>query len=395
MPKQESTASGPNRRSLIKLGAYGICSICLAGIPGCAIIDLEDEATTPDSAGNRTQKGLIGIKRSPWFSELENSQARCELCPRLCKLQPGERAPCLVRENRDGEIYSLVFGNPALVQEDPVERKPFFHVLPGSRALSISTAGCNLACKFCEVWDMALVRPEEIYAYDIPPQQVVEHALAAGVSSVSYAFGEPVVFYEYMSAVAEMAKQAGLKNLMHTAGYIQPEPLLAIAKMIDAFNIDLKGFDPNFYLENVGGKLETVLENLLLLRDMGVHLEITTIIIPTLNDDMATIAKMCRWIATELGEDVPLHFARFYPLYQLSALPRTPVSALEQARNMALNEGLKYVYIAKVTGHEGENTYCAGCGDTVINRAGFVIEENKLSEGTCPSCDTVLPGLWS
>jgi pyruvate formate lyase activating enzyme len=309
-------------------------------------------------------------------------------------LAVGERSPCRVRENRGGVGYTLTYGNPALVQEDPIERKPFYHVAPGSRVLSIATAGCNLACHFCEVWDIALVRPEDVHNYDMPPEKVVEHALASGVRAISYAFGEPAAFYEYMASTATLAKEAGLLNLAHTAAYIRPEPLRKLCRTLDAVNVDLKSFDPDFYRSVVGGELAPVLENLILLRGEGVHLEITNIVIPTLNDDLGMIGKMCRWIADELGPDVPLHFARFYPLFRLSTLPQTPVSTLEQARETGLRAGLKFVYIAKVIGHEGENTFCPGCGQKVIKRMGFVIAEMNVGNGACNNCGTAVSGLW-
>jgi pyruvate formate lyase activating enzyme len=331
---------------------------------------------------------------SPWFTPIGDAKIRCDLCPKACELAEGERAPCRVRENRDGVGYTLAYGNPALIQEDPVERKPFFHVMPGSRALSIATAGCNLACQFCEVWDMALVAPENVHAYDMPPETLVAHAVATDVRAISYAFGEPVVFFEYMAEVAALAQEAGLLNLIHTAGYIQTEPLEELSGKLAAANIDLKSFDPSFYREVVGGELEPVLRTLKQLANDGVHVEITNIVIPTLNDDMETISEMCRWVVNELGPDVPLHFSRFYPLYRLSDLPRTPVSTLDRARETALNAGLRYVYVAKVTGHEGENTFCPDCGEAVISRVGFVIQEIKLEHGRCKHCGAEIPGRW-
>ncbi len=399
MPEKEIFTVGVNRRLILKAGAYGACIFCLAPVTGCAFFQESNQETPADPkfdpASVSTKKGLIKSELSPWFSSLDDKAVRCELCPKSCVLPVGERGHCRVRENREGEGYTLVYGNPALVQEDPVERKPFFHVLPGSRALSISTAGCNLACKFCEVWDMALVSPEEVHAYDMPPEKVIALALEGNVPSISYAFGEPVVFYEYMCAIAEKAREAGLLNLMHTAGYINPEPLLALAEKLDAVNFDLKGFNAEFYREYVGGELETALENLKSFRDSGVHIEITSIVIPTVNDDMKIIGEMCRWIAEELGPEVPLHFARFYPLYRLSNLPRTPVSTLEKAREIALEAGLKYVYLAKVTGHAAENTFCPNCAEKVVGRVGFVIEELNLENGSCNFCGSDLPGLWA
>lgn len=378
-----------NRREFLKAGAIGSGILCwIAGL------SYAREKDAPETPSGTAQKGFISPTTSPWFSRLDNARIRCDLCPRRCELAPGERAPCKVRENRNGEGYTLAFGNPALVQEDPVERKPFFHVVPGSRALSVATAGCNLACKFCEVWDIALVSPEEVHAYDMPPERLVAHARAAKVRALSYAFGEPVVFYEYVAAVAHLAKEAGLLNLMHTAGYIRPEPLKQLVGKLDAVNVDLKSFDPTFYREVVGGELEPVLDTLKLLRDAGVHIEITNIIIPTLNDNMEKIGKMCKWIADELGSDVPLHFARFYPLFKLSNLPPTPVSTLDKARHTALDSGLKFVYVARVTGHEGENTFCPGCGKTVIKRVGFVIDEMHLVDGSCEHCSAPIRGIW-
>ena len=395
MAGKNSSPDRLNRREFIKVGAAGFCTFCLVGVYGCDAEQNDQKTVSPKEPSAKTsKKGLIKTRRSPWYTELNNDKVRCDLCPKLCELDEGERALCRVRENRDGALYSLVYGNPALVQEDPVERKPFFHVLPGSRALSISTAGCNLACKFCEVWDMALVDPEEVHAYDMSPETVMNHVQAGDARSVSYAFGEPVIYYEYTSKVAELAKDAGYLNLMHTAAYIQPEPLKEIIKKMDAINVDLKGFDPQFYREYVDGELNVVLDNLKIIRDAGVHLEITNIVIPTLNDEPEKIGEMCDWIAEELGTDIPIHFARFYPLHELSALPRTPASKLDEARDIALEAGLKYAYVARVTGHDGENTFCPDCDEKVIDREGFVITELKLNKGACGFCGTELPGLW-
>lgn len=384
-----------SRRKFLKGSGAGICYLVLAGMFGCAPREKEPKEPDAEETIFHQKKGFTSPVLSPWFTELEQDRIRCELCPRQCELAAGERAPCRVRENREGKGYTLAYGNPALLQEDPIERKPFFHVLPGSRALSISTAGCNLECKFCEVWDMALEYPEGVYAHDVPPAKVIQYAEESNVRSVSYAFGEPVIFYEYMAEVAALAREAELLNLVHTAGYIRPEPLKEILGIIDAVNVDLKGFDEEFYREVVGGELAPVLDALKLLRDAGVHIEITNILIPTLNDDMGTIAKMCQWVADELGTGVPLHFSRFYPLYKLSELPRTPVSTLENARSIALETGLKFVYIARVTDHEGENTFCPGCGGKIIDRVGFVIDAMHIEEGKCTYCGSEIPGRWA
>lgn len=377
---EEKNISLPvNRRKFLGASAVAICALCLPGVSGCAPQEQE--------------KILAGVP-SPWFKQAGNNKVSCLLCPKECILAPGERSLCRVRENRNGVGYTLAYGNPALVQEDPVERKPFFHVLPSSRVLSIATAGCNLSCHFCEVWDMALVKPEEIHSYQLPPEKVVAHALASRVRAVSYAFGEPVAFYEYLTDIATLAKEAGLLNLAHTAGYIQPEPLRQLCRSLDAVNVDLKSFDPVFYRKVVGGELAPVLGSLKIMRQAGIHLELTNIVIPTLNDDMVLIREMCRWIVAELGSDIPLHFARFYPLHKLATLPQTPVSTLEHARNTALEVGLKFVYIAKVIGHEGENTFCPVCGRLVIKRVGFIVGGLELQNGACKNCGAAVAGIW-
>ncbi|MFW6180609.1 MAG: AmmeMemoRadiSam system radical SAM enzyme [Spirochaetota bacterium] len=382
---RRSPGTGLSRRTFLKACAAGACALCMGGVPGL-----------PKPAGAQTpRKGLIKRRRSPWFSSPANANLRCELCPHQCLIAPGRRGRCGVRENRAGQGNTLVYGNPCLVRMDPVERTPFFHVLPGTRALSVSTAGCPLECTFCEAWDMALAAPEEVYAYDLPPERIMEHAKATRARSVSYAYGEPVAFFEYMADTAALAGKAGLLNLVHTSGYISREPLASVVDMLDAVNIDLKSFEPAFYRDMCGAEPAPVLESMRMLKAAGVHIEITNLVIPTLNDDMNRIREMCLWIRDELGAGVPVHFARFYPLYKLANLPPTPVSTLDRARAVAREAGLEYVYVAKVTGHEGENTFCPRCGRAVIRRMGFVIEEVRLDRGACGWCGEPIPGRWS
>jgi pyruvate formate lyase activating enzyme len=384
MAERTSPADVVARRAFLKAGA---ATACLACVPGAGLG--ARERVVPAGA-----LGQVSKRPGEWFVAAGDGAVQCELCPWRCTLTPGQRARCRVRSNLDGVGQTLAWGNPVLVQEDPVERLPFFHVLPGSRALSLSTAGCNLHCQFCEVWDMALVHPEEVHAYEMSPAEVIEHAGAAQLRAMGFAFGEPVVFYEYMMEIAERAREAGLLNLLQSAAYIEPAPLRALAPLLDAANVDLKGFDERFYREVCGGELAPVLRSLAALKKAGVHLEITTILIPTLNDDSATLQRMCAWIRDELGADVPLHFSRFYPLYKLANLPQTPVSTLDRAREIALDSGLEYVYVAKVTGHPGENTFCPGCGQAVIRRLGFIIDAVHLEDGRCGHCGRAIPGRW-
>lgn len=384
MSHNNITARNISKRQFFRTALSGACALGLMRA-GSAF------------ARSRTEEpglGLVRPRPGKWFTEAADGAVRCELCPWRCVLASGQRARCRVRSNRNGVGHTLAYANPVLLQEDPVERLPFFHIYPGSRTLSVSTAGCNLECKFCEVWDMALASPEEVHAYDMPPDTVIEYAETADLRSVSYAFGEPVVFYEYMFEIAERARSAGFLNLLHTAAFIQPEPLKALCRNIDAANVDLKSFDPAFYRDVCGGELQPVLKSLAYMKEAGVHVEITNLLIPTLNDDMAMIERMCTWIRDELGTDVPVHFSRFYPLYKLANLPQTPVSTIDRARQTAMDAGLRYVYVAKVTGHPGENTYCPNCANIVIDRVGFIIDALNLTGGACSHCGENIPGRW-
>ncbi len=384
MTSDHQPASGTTRRDLLTAATCGACALGMVGL-----------ITAPRAGhAHSPRKGFIGSRPSPWATPLDDGAVRCELCPRQCRLTAGQRGPCRVREHRQGRLHTLAYGNPVLVQIDPVERKPFLHVLPASRALSISTAGCNMHCAFCEVWDMALVDPEEVHAYDMSPETVVEQARNAEVAAISYAFGEPVVFYEYMAATAALAKQAGLRNLLHSNGFISKAPLDALAPYLDAVNIDLKGFSRSFYRDVCQGELAPVLETLIRLKHHRIHVEITTILIPSLNDDMEQMAAMCQWIHEHLGPDTPLHLARFYPLYRLRNLPPTPVATIERAREIAHAAGLRYVYVSRITGHEAENTFCPQCRKRVIERTGFIVEAMHISDGTCDHCGAVIAGLW-
>jgi pyruvate formate lyase activating enzyme len=288
----------------------------------------------------------------------------------------------------------LAFGNPCAVHVDPIEKKPFFHLLPGSASYSLATAGCNLHCRFCQNWEISQARPEETYNFDLPPDKVVAAALETDSASVAHTYVEPVIFYEYMTAVGHLAKKAGLLNICHSNGYINPEPLEKLAEVLDAACIDLKAFSPQFYRELVDGELDPVLNTLKILRRRGVHLEIVNLVIPTQNDRPEEISGMCRWIRENLGPLTPLHFSRFYPMHKMLTLNPTPVSTLERARELALKEGLKYVYIGNLPGHEGENTYCHHCGKLVIARTGYRVSEINLKAGKCSHCGAPIPGIW-
>ncbi len=340
------------------------------------------------------QRGLIKTKVSPYFRPLGGGRVVCELCPKECSLKEGERGFCKVRENRGSQLISLVYGNPCAIHLDPIERKPFFHVLPGTMALSIATAGCNFTCKFCQNWEIALASPEDVYSYEMSPKSLVKRAKDMRAPAIAYAYVEPTIFYEYMLDTCKEAKKAGLLNVIHTNGFIKEKPLRRLCKILDAVQIDLKGFEESFYSELCGGELGPVLETLKIIRNEGVHMEITNLIIPTKNDDMKRLGEMCLWIRDELGPDVPIHFNRFYPLHKLKRLPPTPVSTLEKARETAFSCGIEYAYIGNVPSHEAWNTYCPKCKKQVIQRTGYMVGSMHLVAGRCKYCGWRLPGIW-
>jgi pyruvate formate lyase activating enzyme len=307
----------------------------------------------------------------------------------------GKRGICRVRENRDGKYYSLVYGNPCAVHLDPIEKKPLFHVLPGTTSFSLATAGCNFHCKFCQNWEISQAAPEDITSFEVPLELMVKRAKEVGARSVAYTYAEPTIFYEYMIDIGTLAKKSGLLNVYHSNGFINPVPLKNLCKVLDAANIDLKGFSDDFYQELCGGNLAPVLETLKTLKREKVHLEITNLVIPTKNDEMSMVKEMCLWVKKELGADTPIHFSRFYPLYKLKTLPQTPVSTLDKARAVALSAGLKYVYVGNVPGHEGENTFCPKCKKMVIQRTGYMVGEINLKAGNCRYCGKPIPGIWT
>jgi len=326
------------------------------------------------------------------FYEKKGQGLQCHICPHNCVIAEGKRGFCGVRENRDGKLYLLVYGKPVSVCIDPVEKKPLFHFLPGSKVYSIGTVGCNLRCQHCQNWQISQER--DIIGEDLSPEKVVENALDEGCSGIAYTYNEPTIFYEYVYDTARLARKKGLKNIMVTNGYINQEPLKKLYKYIDAANVDLKGFTERFYKDIPSSSLAPVLETLKTIKGMeNCWLEITTLIIPTLNDDIKTIKEMCIWTKENLGDKTPLHFSRFFPFYKLEHLPPTPPETLIKARDIALKTGLKFVYVGNILLEESENTCCQKCKRLLIERKGFSITKNKVKDGRC-SCGEIIPGIW-
>ncbi|MCU0639324.1 MAG: AmmeMemoRadiSam system radical SAM enzyme [Candidatus Krumholzibacteria bacterium] len=319
---------------------------------------------------------------------------QCLLCPHSCTIPPGGRGKCGVRENVDGSLYSLVYGRPCSMHLDPIEKKPFFHVMPGTSAFSLSTVGCNMTCRFCQNWQISRAKPEDIEAGYAGPDEIVERALSVSAGSIAFTYGEPVVFFEYMYDIACAAREKGLRSLVVTNGYCSIEAIKKLCGRVDAVKIDLKAFDDAYYKRICGGSLKPVLDSLVEVRKAGVWLEIVYLVVPTLNDGRGEIGAMSRWIISELGPDVPVHFSRFFPQYRLTNLPPTPVSSLEAARKICIGEGARYVYIGNAALAEAESTYCHACGRMIISRKGHMVTGTEMSGGKCNHCGAVIPGIW-
>jgi pyruvate formate lyase activating enzyme len=324
------------------------------------------------------------------------SAVTCELCPRGCTIPDGAAGDCRVRVNLGGKLRATTYGRPSAIHIDPMEKKPLYHFHPGSAVFSIATAGCNLHCLNCQNWQLSQRGGEEMEEiYHLDPPEVVKAAREEGCSSIAYTYSDPIVFYEYCYDSGVLAHEQGLTNCFITAAYINRKPLRRLCTALDAANADLKAFDDGFYRRINGATLQPVLDALVTFKEEGVWLEVTNLVIPTLNDDLALIRRMARWIRDALGADTPLHFSRFQPQYRLRNLPPTPGETLDRARREALDVGLRYVYVGNVLGHEGNSTYCPGDGTLLIRRVGFLITENRLTaDGRCPTCNQQIPGVW-
>ncbi|MFO8015831.1 MAG: AmmeMemoRadiSam system radical SAM enzyme [Candidatus Woesearchaeota archaeon] len=320
---------------------------------------------------------------------------QCRLCPHNCMISEGKRGICRVRENRNGRLYSLSYGKSVSTHADPIEKKPLFHFLPGTESMSIGTAGCNLKCTHCQNWEISQAGPEDFPVPETMPKDIVKKATQAGCRSISYTYTEPTIFYEYVLDTALLARDEGLKNVMVTNGYIEKKPAAELYPIIDAANIDLKGFNREFYTKECGARLEPVLDTLKRIKNIGTWVEITNLLIPTKNDDPKEIREMCNWIVNELGKDTPLHFSRFFPMYKLKDIPPTPEETLSKAKDIALKAGLKNVYVGNIISEKDSNTYCPGCGKLLVGRSGFGIVSNNIRDGKCIFCRKEIGGVWS
>lgn len=319
---------------------------------------------------------------------------QCQLCPKRCTISPGRAGDCRVRINIDGTLRSVVYGFACAIHVDPVEKKPMFHFLPGTPILSIATVGCNLHCLNCQNWEISQTDPQDSKAAYCPPDRVVAIAKEARCPSIAYTYTEPIVYYEYTLDTSRLARQVGLRNVLVTAGYINQQPWQRLLELTDAANIDLKFMSDQLYQQICSGTLEPILDAIVVAKKAGIWVEITNLVIPTLNDRPEDLRKVAVWVKEHVGPDTPLHFSGFYPRYKLQHLPPTPAGTLEMARQVAIAEGLQFVYIGNVTSRAGQVTYCPGCARALIERSGFAVLANRLVDGACPYCKRRIPGIW-
>jgi pyruvate formate lyase activating enzyme len=318
----------------------------------------------------------------------------CELCPHGCILAEGKTGICRTRQNVKGTLINNAYANPCAVHVDPIEKKPIFHVLPGTKSYSLAIAGCNLRCLNCQNYTISQQFPKDTDTIYLPPEKVVEEAKRQGCTTIAYTYSEPIAWYEYVLDTSKLAKKAGLKNLWITAGYIKDAPLKELAQYMDAANINLKSFKNETYLKLNSARLQPVMDTIKNALKYGIWVEVTNLVVPTWTDDLDMIRKMCQWHKQELGSEVPLHFSRFFPMYKLENLNPTPTDVLASARKIAQAEGLKYVYVGNVAELDS-NTYCPSCKKPLIVRDGFLITKNALKNGTCGYCGKVIKGIWA
>ena len=321
----------------------------------------------------------------------------CRLCHHYCVIAPGKRGICRVRENKKGVLETLVYGRVIASAVDPVEKKPMFHFLPGTRTYSIATVGCNLKCRFCQNADIAQLpadRDDMIVGEETPPRAVVAAAKRDGCQSIAFTYTEPTVYFEFAHDTARLAASKGLKNIFVTNGYMSAEAVAMAAPHLHGANVDLKAFSNDFYKTYCGARLDPVKQTLKALVNHGVFVEVTTLVIPGLNDSPDELRDLAAFIANELGCDVPWHVSRFHPTYRLTDRAVTPVDTLLLARDLGLSAGLRYVYVGNVPGGEGENTYCHHCKALLVGRLGYTIRENRILNAACPDCKTPVAGVY-
>ncbi|MFP4499181.1 MAG: AmmeMemoRadiSam system radical SAM enzyme [Vulcanimicrobiota bacterium] len=328
-----------------------------------------------------------------YFKYLEDGTVQCTLCPLMEKLAPGKTGLCRVRVSYNKKIYTTNYGLASALHKDPVEKNPVYHFKPGWNTLALATAGCNLACPACQNWEMSQTSVSRLKNFEMSPQKVVGYARQHKLKGVAYTFTEPVIFFEYCLDIAREARRYGLTNHVVTGGYVSEEPLKEMCRYIDTFSVSIKGSNDSMY-GNRPNAFEAIKRSLYTIKKAGCWLEVANLVIPGYGDDTGYISGLSRWIKSNLGADTPVHFSRFFPSFKLRNVPQTPVNTLENARNIALGEGVKFVYVGNVPGHQFNNTFCPECKKTLVQRVGFKIVKNLVQKGRCSYCNAKIAGIW-
>lgn len=376
------------------LAAYGSAGVLCPLLEPCTRAAVFGDVRGEVFRGDAPKKLWKYAREGYLYARLEGKKVVCGICPNGCVLAPGDRGVCRSRVNVGGRLFSIAYGNAVCANVDPVEKKPLYHFMPRATAFSIAAAGCNLRCLNCQNWEISQERPEDVRFAELFPADAVKSAVSSGSPCLAYTYSEPVTFYEYVLDTATLARKNGIRNLLVSNGYINTGPLLRLCAVMDAANINLKSFSDDIYRRLNGGRLQPVLNTLKTLHEHAVHLEITNLVVPGYTDDEAMVKRMCSWIVKTLGPDHPLHFLRFFPRYKLDRLAPTPVATLSRFRVIAMEEGLRYVYVGNVPGHEGNNTYCHACRKLLMERKGYLFPTFNLDKNRCPFCRTEIPGVW-
>jgi len=383
-----------NRRRFIKRtgSALGLCWIGYEGYSEFGLGERDREVTLgfPGDAPDE----LARCARPAEHFEKRGDDIHCRLCPHECLLAEGDRGFCRTRAVKDGTLYTLAYGNLCALSLDPIEKKPLYHFLPQTPIASVAMGGCNLRCANCQNWQISQSRPEDVKRYEVMPDKLVELARRRSSPSIAYTYTEPLVCFEYVRDTAQRAREAGIRNVLVTAGYVQRKPLSELARYVDAVQLDVKAFDDRSYRRDSRGGLAPVLRSLELLAAAGVWLEVSFLMVSRRSDDPKEVEGFARWVVRHLGEDVPLHLLRFHPAHRLTHLPPTPVALLKQAYDRSREAGLRYVYLGNVPGLEGGVTRCPHDGEPLIERRGYHVVRNRLKDGTCPRCGTRIAGVF-
>ena len=331
------------------------------------------------------------MKEALFYEKLEGTTVRCQLCPHKCIIANKKRGICGVRENRNGKLYSLVYGRPAATNLDPIEKKPLYHFLPATLSFSLGTVGCNLSCRWCQNYDISKADPYKVDSYEMLPEEIIQLALRTNSASISYTYTEPTIFYEMVYETSRLAHTKGLKNVIVSNGFINKEPLIKLSKYIDAANIDIKSYSDDVYIKYCGARLEPVINTIITLRKQNVWVELTYLLIPEINDDFEQFRELCKLIESKLGRDVPFHISRFFPMYKMSGHYPTPESELLKAYQIA-KEFFDFVYVGNINLKGFHDTVCPNCGASLIERTGYSVKTN-FTNGKC-KCGYNIPGVW-